>query len=169
LVRQRQLKVLAAEADARWNAKESYLDAPNVQQSAPMLGRTNEGVHGLPEMVEGQSGERMQENWTGTAESTGVNGNAPQTTGQQSRAREMADTTVGKIGIFERDPERTKVDGGRRPKVYTNPGLAKQSKQEKKEPPIPKKDDPWQKVKRGGPSEEWQPQAWNPSAATPRS
>jgi len=160
LVRQRQLKVLAAEADARWNAKESFLDAPRVQQTAPVLGRTDAGARGLPAMAEGRAG------------GSGVDGSAPGTRGQQSRAKEVRDNTTGKIATLAQDSERMKVQGAPPPRVYTNPGLSKKGRQEKEEPQILKKDDPWQKAKRGGPSgpsEEWQPQAWNPSAAMPRS
>ena len=35
LVRQEQLKILAARADARWAAKPSYLDGPERQQALP--------------------------------------------------------------------------------------------------------------------------------------
>ena len=37
LVRQHQLKILAARADARWEAKESYLDFPDRQQRLPAM------------------------------------------------------------------------------------------------------------------------------------
>lgn len=139
LVRQRQIKVLAAEADARWNAKESFLDAPRTAQ-----------VPGAPAMAEGRKGEGVRETGTG-----------------------VRDATAGKIATLAQDPERMKVQGAPPPRVYTNPGLGKKERQEKEEErPIPKKDDPWEKAKRGGPKgpgEEWQPQAWNPSEAMPRS
>jgi NADH dehydrogenase [ubiquinone] 1 alpha subcomplex assembly factor 2 len=141
LVRQRQIKVLAAEADARWNSKESFLDAPRTAQ---VPGGTEAGARGVSAVTEG-----MRETGTG-----------------------VRDSTAGKIATLAQDPERMKVQGAPPPRVYTNPGLAKKERQEKEERPIPKKDDPWEKAKRGGPKgpgEEWQPQAWNPSGATPRS
>jgi NADH:ubiquinone oxidoreductase subunit len=43
LVRQRNLKILAAQADERWNAKKSYLDAPaDIGRTGPALGEKAE-------------------------------------------------------------------------------------------------------------------------------
>ena len=43
VIRQDRIKVLAAEADARWASQPSYLDAPNKQQPAPATGVKDPG------------------------------------------------------------------------------------------------------------------------------
>lgn len=45
LVRQEQLKILAARADARWAAKESYLDQPERRQALPAMGVSDRGAY----------------------------------------------------------------------------------------------------------------------------
>lgn len=168
LIRQSQLKVLAAQADARWNAKESFLDSPKMQQPQPTLGHMKGGA------PETENHTQNYETLRGTAIEAGVNGNAPETTGQISRAQaqKMADTTMGKIGPLDRNPERMKVPEGPKAQVFTNPTVRSHPADEKQQPqvPPPMEDDPWTKAQKqaGGPSEGWQPKAWTPPAAVPR-
>ena len=89
------------------------------------------------------------------------------TEGKQAiRAAERRTTSTVASGqeILDRESERMKVSGGPGPKVYTNPGVSA-----RKEPatPPPPKEDPWKNA-RGGPSGDWQPQAWSPGQATRR-
>ncbi len=168
LIRQSQLKVLAAQADARWNAKESFLDSPKMLQPQPMLGHMKGGA------TETENHTQKYGTLKGTAIEAGMNGNAPGTTGQISRApaQKMADTTMGKIGPLDGNPERMKVPERPKAQVFTNPAVRSHPADEKQQPQVPQpmEDDPWTKAQKqtGGPSEGWQPKAWTPPAAAPR-
>lgn len=104
VVRQERMKVLAAEADARWAAKPRVMDAPRPKQE--IVGGTVGGALG----AEGTEGE---------------------VTGRKGEAIE------GRGETWERMKQKAGREGGR---------------------PV---DDPW-KRSRGGPSEEWQPEGWQP-------
>lgn len=62
------------------------------------------------------------------------------------------------------EPDQTEVpDGKRRSLAETSEKRVEEKASTKsKEPEY--KDDPWKRA-RGGPSEEWQPKAWDPNAA----
>ena len=142
LIRQRQLKVLAAEADARWNAKESFLDAPNLNQTQPVLESSTNTSRNVDNKRDHLSPEEVER---------------------------RANTTVGKMGPIERDPERTMVKTNVRPTVFTNPASRSQPAAEPQQPHMPpKQEDPWAKAQKGRPTGEWQPQAWTPGAVAPK-
>lgn len=110
LVRQQRMKLLAAEADARWKAKPSVLDPPSATA----------GRHGAQSLPAGGGGFVAEEQ-------------------QQQQHQDE--------GI-----------------------AADQKQQEQKQQPLPSQapaTDPWAKA-RGGPSEGWQPEAWNPSSTRKR-
>jgi NADH dehydrogenase [ubiquinone] 1 alpha subcomplex assembly factor 2 len=162
LVRQRRVKVLAAQADERWEAKGRLVDGPGVRQPRPGLGTSDATIEGQP-----RPGEGRPETWTGTAGETGVDGEELASRGgatkegqKDSKAAEKMATGTAWSGqeLLDREAERMRVDGGPAPKVFTNPG--RQARKEIASSPPPK-EDPWKKA-RGGPSEDWQPQAWNP-------
>lgn len=188
LTRQSHLKVLAAQADARWNAKESFLDSPKMAQAQPMLGKGMDSSRAQP--------VGHEETLVGTATETGVNAGVP--TPQQAskaQAQKMADTTVAKIGPLDHNPERMRVPEGPKPEVFRNPGVGtkarspprnqaeevKEAQQTRPTEPLQprqakeddkkKQEDPWEKAKQAqgiGKSVEFQPKAWTPPAAAPR-
>ena len=174
-----------------FRSKESFLDSPKVQQAQPMLGQ-NMG----PKNPRNAEPVGNEETLVGTATETGENRGVP-TPQQASRAQaqKMADTTVGKIGPLDRNPERMRVPEGPKATVYRNPGVGSQAhgpprnqaeevneaqkekpteplqKRMVKEDDLKKKDDPWEQAKKAqetGKSSEWQPKAWTPPAAAPR-
>lgn len=191
LTRQAQLKVLAAQADARWEAKESFLDSPKMQQPQPALGQ---GMNTMNPTA--PQPDRNYETLTGSATATGVDQGVP-SPAQASKAQrqKMADTTVSKIGPLDRNPERMRVPEGPKSQVFRNPGVgikpdgppqtqADEIREAQKERPTEplqprqvkeedkaKKEDPWAKAQAAqgiGRSTEWQPKAWTPPAAAPR-
>lgn len=118
--------MLAARADARWEAKESYLDRPESQQRLPVTDFKDRGRH--------------------KGEVDGVG------TGVENRVVGLVDT-----------------DGGVEGQEDANRKVAKaaHTRGESRVSELKEKDDPWSKV-RGGPSEEWQPQAWSGGEVAPR-
>ncbi|PVH84704.1 hypothetical protein DL98DRAFT_512121 [Cadophora sp. DSE1049] len=127
LVRQRNLKILAAQADARWAAKPSFLDAPERSQPVPALESKDPGGAGGVDVASG--------------------------------AREQTRATMGE----EESAEKMQTPDGIRHRFNERPEEEeKRLKDENK-----KKEDPWKNT-RGGPSEEWQPQAWTGNVATRR-
>ncbi|KAI9735706.1 MAG: hypothetical protein M1818_006314 [Claussenomyces sp. TS43310] len=135
LVRQANLKVLAAEADARWAAKPSYLDAPGKErgQPVPAIGVMDPGEHSKSSIAS------KSENNPGVRGP--INGGLNEPIIETSTTLEdTASQTFRRKGSEQEQTRRQK-------KEY--------------------KEDPWKKA-RGGPSEEWRPQAWNPGAAARR-
>ncbi|KFY02143.1 hypothetical protein O988_02348 [Pseudogymnoascus sp. VKM F-3808] len=162
VLRQRRVKVLAAQADERWEAKGRLVGGPGMRQMKPELA------------MSGATAARQPETGSGTA-SVGVDGeghtsgaNAATEGRQEITAAERRTTATVGSGqeILDRESERMKVTGGPGPKVYTNPG-ATEKRARKEAVPSPPKEDPWKKV-RGGPSEDWQPETWSPGQATRR-
>ncbi|KAF7558859.1 hypothetical protein G7046_g5301 [Stylonectria norvegica] len=98
VVRQARMKKLAAEADARWEAKPRAMDAPG-----------------------GETGQRVPLLKTGALEQEGSTRQADATSSRHVEEDEAA-----------------------------------------------KKDDPWEKARAQGPSENWQPAAWSPTPARKR-
>lgn len=180
--------MLAAQADARWEAKESFLDSPKMQQPQPALGQEMNTMNPNAPQPDGNY-ETLQE----TASETSVNQGVP-SPAQASKAQrqKMADTTVGKIGPLDRNPERMRVPEGPKSQVFKNPGagikpegppqtqadeIREAQKERPTEPLQPRqvneeeKKDPWAKAQAAqgiGRSTEWQPKAWTPPAATSR-
>ncbi|KAL3421952.1 hypothetical protein PVAG01_06108 [Phlyctema vagabunda] len=128
LVRQRNLKILAAEADRRWAAKPSYLDKPQSQSPLPAMGG-----------AAGSEGNLVSQN-----------------------LKLNPDGVLSGIGNGLADQnERTARPP---PQVRASDANARQPpKKEEKTT----EDDPWKKA-RGGPSEEWQPKAWDGSVNATR-
>lgn len=137
LVRQERLKVLAAEADARWAAKPSFLDKPGQQRGQPLpaIGVKDPGGYAPP---------------TEPPEKQGV---------RNAIGGGLEDNVQG---------TNTKMKDLLEPEDRQSPDTTGASKQ-KSPPPEAKvyKEDPWKKA-RGGPSEEWVPQAWDPNAGKGR-
>lgn len=104
LVRQERMKLLAAEADARWEAKPRVMEAPKEEEAARRL----------------------------------------------PLAEERAQQTV--------EEEDKKMTAKRREE---KPSRAAKQDEEKADAK-----DPWARAKAQGPGENWQPTAWNPTAAT---
>ncbi|TFB04788.1 NADH-ubiquinone oxidoreductase assembly factor N7BML [Trichoderma ghanense] len=120
-VRQERIKMLAAQADARWEAKPRVMEDPRGGTAPEQLVLEPKG-RGLP-AAEGDGGVKAA-----------VTGEASRTSGGQ--------------------PAQVKNMESEKPKAKTK------AKQDVK--------DPWAKAKAHGPGEQWQPAAWNPSAAKKR-
>jgi NADH dehydrogenase [ubiquinone] 1 alpha subcomplex assembly factor 2 len=130
VVRRENLKILAAQADARWAAKPSLLDHPGQARGQPLPATEEVGVRDL---ADGKPGHTVQE---------GV------------------DTKIGSGMAGGQEGEQTgttQVPG--REQHRLNERVADDKPKQKKF-----KEDPWKKA-RGGPSEEWQPEAWDGSIA----
>ncbi|KUJ22957.1 uncharacterized protein LY89DRAFT_679786 [Mollisia scopiformis] len=139
LVRQRNLKVLAAEADARWAAKPSFLDTPERSQPLPTLELKDQGGYT-------QSAESEDEKDVRSAISGGLE-DIPQTPTETLKPAEVESEVKSKIR------ENTTQDTSRR--------------HETSKPVTEPADDPWKQA-RGGPSEGWQPKAWDGNLAATR-
>jgi NADH dehydrogenase [ubiquinone] 1 alpha subcomplex assembly factor 2 len=137
-VRQEQLKVLAAKADARWAAKPSFLDAPTRQQPLPATEVNHPGAYG-GELEEGGKGEMNAVTWA-----------ADEPQGKRSKIE--GGTVIGDEGA-----EEVRRVANQKPQLEKR-GRVKEQKE---------KEDPWKQA-RGGPSEEWQPQAWSGGTAARR-
>jgi NADH dehydrogenase [ubiquinone] 1 alpha subcomplex assembly factor 2 len=137
-VRQRNLKVLAAEADARWAAKPSFLNAPQKE---------DDNLQPTKHLMD--QGDRTQST-------------------ESSNTKSIWNA----IEVQPEDlPQRTEL--GNNPGGEANVGNLKSknsdiTRQElgKHEQPKPA-EDPWKQA-RGGPSEGWQPRAWDGNLATPK-
>lgn len=154
-MRQERLKVLAKQADARWAAKPSVLDAPGKERGLP-----------LPAM---QAQAQAQ-----AAESTG---SGPRTTealankaGTRTVLREGSGTQEQAVGTVGEVVEEQKGEGAAK-KMQVPDGIRHQFNerpgQRKRKDIIEPKADPWKQA-RGGPSEEWQPKAWDGTIAAKR-
>lgn len=113
VARQERLKVLARQADERWNAKASFLDQPRTTQQAIPATRVKDGG--------GYVGANAGED----------------------------------VGVRQEEAVRSGKQAG--DEIRHDRVVETQLKEDKKY-----KDDPWKKAK-GGPSEQWQPKAWDPS------
>ncbi|KAH9903567.1 hypothetical protein F4778DRAFT_780952 [Xylariomycetidae sp. FL2044] len=120
LTRQAAIRQLAAEADARWEAKPSLVDAPGGArgQPVPLLrseGREKGGLkgeEGPAAVVQGQEGRPTYE--------------SAEVEKQENKKKEKE----------QKDKEKEKEKENQ---------------------------NPWKRADMGGPSETWQPQAWNPT------
>jgi NADH dehydrogenase [ubiquinone] 1 alpha subcomplex assembly factor 2 len=148
LVRQQNLKVLAAEADAKWAAKPSYLDAPARQREQPIPALEVKDPRGYSESIE--------------PENLPVSGSAAVGCRLGPKLRET-ETTVEQATRNEEYPGEAKVLDELRHHFNEQPDQ-KNSPREKQEPS--KVEDPWKQA-RGGP-EEWQPKGWDGTIKAPR-
>lgn len=135
LIRQNNLKVLAAQADARWAAKPSFLDKPGTPRGQPVPAlEVGGGLKLEAEAMEGavkSAVGRLEDQTTGTGPKSAV------------KAAEEDETTP--------PPSNEQPEQNKRQKML-----------EKND-----KDNPWKQA-RGGPSEEWQPLAWDGNMAATR-
>lgn len=149
LVRQRNLKILAAQADARWAAKPSFLDAPGRAQPLPTMeikdpgGYTQSSEPTEPEEkmgVRNAVGGGLEDNMQDT--------NTPLEEAVANGGVRIPDDDEG-LAKTESTERSARKEGDRR-------------KEKNEQQP-----DPWKQA-RGGPSEEWQPQAWTGGVAPRR-
>jgi len=141
LVRQRNLKVLAAEADARWAAKPSFLDAPERSQPLPALELKDQG------------------DYTQSAESSDAKGVRNAIGGGLEDVLQPAEATT-------KPAEETKV-GGVKSEAPEDIRQKTSRRHEQPKQMADPEEDPWKQA-RGGPSEGWQPKAWDGNLAAPR-
>ena len=138
-LRQERIKVLAAQADARWAAKPSLLDHPDA------AARQQTATAPLDAPGRGEKGQPVPPFDTEHAQ---------QTRATNARPRESVSSS---------DRPADASGGG---------GISKTKKAKrssaKEEGAGAGAEDPWKAAdaRRGGPSETWQPQAWDPNAAT---
>jgi NADH dehydrogenase [ubiquinone] 1 alpha subcomplex assembly factor 2 len=141
LVRQRNLKVLAAEADARWAAKPSLLDIPKRAETdpVPLLVVNESEVH--------RSAHLRNGNTTTSSIRSGVD-KVPQST-----------ETVLDMALEEevRVQRREEVTHHSKKRIAEVKGTKMKERG--------KQEDPWKQT-RGSPSEAWQPKAWDGNAAS---
>ncbi|KAF2003645.1 hypothetical protein P154DRAFT_561099 [Amniculicola lignicola CBS 123094] len=136
VVRQEQMKYLAAQADARWAAMPSQLDAPDKQQPIQML-ESRDSSRGIRQT------NANQENIDEAVE-------PPRSVQEEVReAQKKEDSVPGK----NNHDETQKADS----KAEKAPEL-KARKPMMKEP----KDSPWKQRTSGNPGDDWQPQSWTP-------
>lgn len=144
LIRQERLKVLAAQADARWEAKARIGDTPKSRQALPAMRTSGDTVR------EARDGSRTEETET-KAERTEMDATPP------------APPSPAMIEEQLQEAGTTRVAGGQGHQ-FTSRTANQTETGRKGSEPKQYKDDPWKKA-RSGPSEEWQPKAWDPSAA----
>jgi hypothetical protein len=176
LQRQREIKILAAQADARWNAKASFLDMPKATDGGRLPGSKGDINQNPSDSVPSQT--RATGGGNGGQETVRA---AVLQTGQEQAGEPIVRTdkpTGGlphtrKIGPLHRYAEQEKVnDDHVRPSVFTNPALRSQATPMKTEVPAQDPNDPWVKAKeareRNMGKGEWQPEAWSPGNVTPK-
>ncbi|KAK3322296.1 hypothetical protein B0H66DRAFT_553928 [Apodospora peruviana] len=146
VVRQERMKVLAAQADARWAAKPSLTDAPvTAAQSKKILGQPEPPL----------KRRSMQ-----------------QYPKQQARTPEVdaipwVDKTAA--GVQETTPASSSEGGATMPREQTWQKMQQQQQQtQEQKQSTASKPDPWRQAARGGPSEGWQPKTWTPTPAPPK-
>ncbi|ORY07652.1 hypothetical protein BCR34DRAFT_489283 [Clohesyomyces aquaticus] len=139
VVRQQQIKVLAAQADARWASVPSVLDAPVKQQPAQMLESRDPGA-GIRQM---NVGEEAREQATPTEPI-------------------QTDAKEDHIGIVETC--RKEIDDAVEDAVQGAPTLKTRRVMREPKP----KDSPWQRPGTASASQEWQPESWTPPPARKR-
>jgi len=136
LIRRKNLKILAAEADARWAAKPSVLDSPGVVREH------------LP--IRGEQAQSIEETKRGSAGGAGPSGQV------QDGDNVVADLVDG-------------LKGKGREKIQTqdDTSLTRRPEEKRRKENGEMVADPW-KQSQGGPSEQWQPKAWDGIAAVKR-
>ncbi|KAH9874736.1 hypothetical protein IAQ61_003926 [Plenodomus lingam] len=149
LQRQERIKQLAAQADARWAAKPSALDAPDTGQPVQML-QSRDSERGVAQVdAQQQGGEISQE----TEQRQG--GEISQETDQQQSQKSAADSLSNSQEAQPQIPQDPAVPPTKDEDLF----VAK--KKLRKEPKNPK-DSPWNQASQ---AQEWQPQGWSPAPA----
>ncbi|KAL2122947.1 hypothetical protein VTJ04DRAFT_3402 [Mycothermus thermophilus] len=159
--RQARIKVLAAQADARWEAKPRLTDAPTAAPGE---------VPGLPGV-----GGAVREMMTGASRrghAEGAELEAAEAIGEADAARDEVQvggkkTTTTKadvndVGILDRAGTAAREETWR--KMQEEEAAAAKDKKKTMSPGQPS---PWDQARRG-PGEAWQPQAWEPKAKEKR-
>lgn len=149
LIRQENLKVLAAQADARWAAKTSFLDKPGGVRGQPVPALEMDSGPKLENGKRKREREREREGEGVARSAVGGVEDTSSTTGANSGEAQGA--------------KETREEDGARPHPNEWFEQNKTHKLSKKK----EKDDPWKQA-RGGPREEWQPQAWDGNMAAPK-
>jgi len=146
IIRQQNLKVLAAEADARWAEKPSLLDSPGQTsgQPLPAMDVKDPGDYGTSTELKNRTDMRSAV--------AGAPEDVAQRTGRSAES-EGREAHKGKM----------QVPDGIRHHFNKRPTEENSSKAETKN----EKEDPWKQT-RGGPSEEWQPESWSGNSAARR-
>lgn len=132
VARQERIKVLAAEADARWEAKPR------------LVGRDTQGSGAGAGAALG-----VREPMTAATGGEGKQRSRPTMAGVVADEAALADGEV--VNQREDTWRRMQEEASAKEKASKGAGGIGAS-------------DPWKKAARGGPSETWQPQAWDPSA-----
>ncbi|KAK4239843.1 hypothetical protein C8A03DRAFT_32034 [Achaetomium macrosporum] len=145
VARQERIKLLAAQADARWEAKPKVMEGPASASPSSPEGKAFLEVREPPFQTDRRVGPGKAEGRAALGEM-----NATGRTG------------VTKTKSTNDDPEVTLGDDeavNQREETWKRMQQEAEEKQKKEED---KKPDPWKQA-RGGPSETWQPQAWQPA------
>lgn len=140
--RQRGMKVLARLADERWKSKPSFLDKPkdgSRQQPGPGTLLEDKGGYGAPD--------------------------GPPRVTERSEGDRVVSPVAGEDGRGGLPP--LVPHGGDLPEGSGVVGEGRAERQSEGRRKKAKEKNPWS-VNRGGPSEEWQPEAWDPGALKPR-
>jgi NADH dehydrogenase [ubiquinone] 1 alpha subcomplex assembly factor 2 len=130
VARQERIRVLAAQADARWEAKPKVMEGPT------------------PSSEEGRKILGVREPAFETERHVGP-GSKVQAEARAKEKGEKGDTAVTGTRVEDREQREETWKRMRR--------------EEEAAGPKEKEKDPWKQA-RGGPSEGWQPQAWEPAA-----
>lgn len=147
LTRQAQLKTLAAEADARWAAKPSFLDKPKeTTQALPATQVKDPGAYAPQTESSEKEGVR-----------SAVVGLDSKVAGKDQTMGDLLDDHEGRT----RSGAIAQASSGSTQEV----GRQMQQSDPVKHKKV--KEDPWKKT-RGGPSEGWQPEAWQPGSISPK-
>ncbi|KAH8789576.1 hypothetical protein BGZ57DRAFT_850472 [Hyaloscypha finlandica] len=138
LMRQRNLKVLAAEADARWAAKPSFLDAPGHARGQPLPALEVEDPGGNANVADSKNTVGLRSSIGGGPEDISA-------------------------GSREKGEQKDKIQAadGKGHHIRERSGQENNSKVESKK----EKEDPWKQARRG---EKWQPAAWDGNIAVRR-
>lgn len=152
VARQDRIKVLAAQADARWAAKPSLLDHPDdavaKTAAAAAVDAPGRGPHGQPVPPLDTEHTRPHQQ-RGSDDVIAPRGEG----GDRSHVETPADAVGREVGGGGGGKKRRTTTKARREAAHKDV------------------EDPWKAAdaRRGGPSETWQPQAWNPNnAGSPR-
>jgi NADH dehydrogenase [ubiquinone] 1 alpha subcomplex assembly factor 2 len=141
IIRQQNLKILAAEADARWAAKPSLLDSPEVRgKPLPAL---------EPSHLHRQTASTGRENRAGARDAIGV---------ESERDAKRTDIPAKSVEMREHNGKSPDDDDPEQ-------DLTKRSAHETWPRAQKDQDDPWKQA-RG--SEKWQPATWHGNVAVRR-
>lgn len=160
-MRQENLKILVAQADARWAAKPSFLDKPGRERGQPLLAAGGMQMRGdmrrtpsdgIKSAIAGELGEGE-----GLKDAESPQDAAKEDVGWNGEVR--AEKPQSAVEETPKDGDESHMQVPDHKKHYFNERPDGSRLKEKKY-----KEDPWKQA-RGAPSEEWQPQAWTPNVA----